>query len=167
MSNRFSKVTSALWQCERFLALDCTARLLHIYYITSPHQNSSGCARLPDGYACQDLRWDLETYSGVRERLIEADLITWDPATSEIYVNRWFKHCPPMNSKHAKGTWALISRIESNLVRQKVEGEFERADRDRLERERETRKEGATSPAAPTRDNAHLVERLDAKRRAA
>ncbi|CAI2932442.1 hypothetical protein [Aminobacter niigataensis] len=130
MSKReFSKVSPAVWRSGRFTGLECSiAQILYLYFLTCEHQNSAGCFRLPDGYACSDLGWEPATYTEARERLVRADLVTFDPATEEIYVDRWFRHNAPMNEKHSLGTRRIIEAIESDAVREKVENEFLAAD---------------------------------------
>jgi hypothetical protein len=125
MANTFTKVSPALWRSKSFQGLDADAKLLHLYLITNEHQNSSGSYRIPDGYACTDLGWDIERYLDARGALIDADLIAFDEEESEVYIKRWFKHCPPMNEKHAQGTMRMISGIESDRVRECAETEFE------------------------------------------
>jgi hypothetical protein len=134
MSGRqFSKISPAVWRSGRFIGLgDPKAQLLYLYFLSCEHQNSAGCFRLPDGYACSDLGWQRENYLKARAALTEAELVTFDPATSEIYVDRWFRHNAPMNVKHAEGTRRLISAIESDIVREKAEAEFEMADSERV-----------------------------------
>ncbi|GLS29296.1 hypothetical protein SAMN04488498_11399 [Mesorhizobium albiziae] len=130
MSKReFSKVSPAVWRSGRFTGLECsTAQVLYLYFLTCEHQNSAGCFRLPDGYACSDLGWDAAKYAAARDKLIAAELITVDPGTAEIYVDRWLKHNPPMNEKHALGTQRIIENIESDAIREKVEADFLEAD---------------------------------------
>jgi hypothetical protein len=134
MSKReFSKVSPAVWRSGRFIGLKCTtAQVLYLYLVTCQHQNSAGCFRLPDGYACADLGWELLPYTEARDKLAAAALITFDAVTAEMYVDRWFKHNPPTNEKHAEGTRRLIERIESDEIREKVEAEFQSADEARL-----------------------------------
>lgn len=99
MSGReWSKVAPNVWESGRFVGLtDSDAKLLLLYFMSNSHQNSSGCYRIPDGYAVADLGWSLDQYRSARNLLVEAELITFDPATSEVFVDRWFKHNPPTN----------------------------------------------------------------------
>jgi hypothetical protein len=126
MSGReWSKVSPALWRSPRFLGLQGSdERLLLVYYMTGDHMNSSGCYRLPDGYAIADLGWTLERYRAARDLLVAAGLISFDRTTEEVFVNRWFKHNPPTNAKHAKGARRLINKIDSDDLRLLAEGEF-------------------------------------------
>ncbi|RWO45974.1 MAG: hypothetical protein EOS11_10290 [Mesorhizobium sp.] len=92
--------------------------------MTGDHMNSSGCYRLPDGYAIADLGWTLERYRTARDLLVAAGLISFDRITEEVFVNRWFKHNPPTNAKHAKGARRLINKIDSDDLRLMAEEEF-------------------------------------------
>lgn len=134
MSRReFSKVSPAVWRSKRFLALRTDrGRLLLLYYMTSQHQNSAGAYKLPEGYAISDLGWAVESYRDARTELQDAGLIYYDPETEEVYVTGWFKVCPPMNDKHASGTMARISEIESDTLREVLEAEFTAVNKARL-----------------------------------
>lgn len=125
-ARKFSMVSPAIWRPGRFLSLgDPKAQVLYLYFLTCEHQNSAGCFRLPDGYASADLDWPVAQYVTVRQTLIEGEMIAFDPATSTIYVERWFHHCAAMSDKHATGIRRVISAIESDLIREKVEADFE------------------------------------------
>jgi hypothetical protein len=50
--------------------------------------------------------------------LEQAGMIRTDRLTSEVMIERWFKHCPPMNYKHHLGTARLIARLDSPTLRQ-------------------------------------------------
>lgn len=140
MAQDFTKVSPAVWRSKRFLALDDAGKVLYLYTLTCEHQNSTGCFRLPDAYASADLQWPVEKYREYRDSLVAADLLAADAEHSMIYVCRWFKHCPPTNSNHAKGIMKQIARIESDSLRERVEGEFAAADAERVQRESITRR---------------------------
>lgn len=106
------------------MALEAKAKMLHFYFMTCEHQSSAGCYRLPDGYACSDLGWTVDEYRAARKMLLDSDLIAFDAGSSEIYVERWFKHNAPSNPKHKTGTKRLIEAIESDTIREKVEADF-------------------------------------------
>src|SRR5690606_26048657 len=75
----------------------------------------------------------LEEYQSARAECAAAGMIDFDGAT--VFVERWFRHNPPMNDNHAKGTKRFIAEIESDRLREKVEAEFTLADEQRMERE--------------------------------
>ncbi len=142
-SRKFSMVSPAIWRSTRFNSVSMNARFLHLYFITSEHQNSSGCYRIPDAYACADLAWEMPTYLSARQELVEAGLVAFSDETSVVYVCRWFKHCAPTNKSHAIGTQRLIEEIEDPEMRDVVEGEFYEAEKGRTQRPDEK------SPPAP------------------
>jgi hypothetical protein len=146
MSKReFTKVSPNLWRSKRFMAQSATSQVLYLYLLTCEHQNSTGCFRLPDGYACADLHWSMTEYQAARDSLVAADLVSFDDATSLIYVRRWFKHSPPMNEKHAIGTVKMITEIEADGIREIVEIEFAEANGIR------GRKPSTENPTIPSR----------------
>ena len=110
----FNKVSPTLWQSSRFVDLPSDdGRLLYLYLLTCHHQNSAGCFWLPDGYACNDVRWDAKRYEKARQTLIDADLIQYDDANLVVLIQRWFKHNPPMNPSHLKGIEAELRKCTS------------------------------------------------------
>lgn len=125
MSGRqFNMVSPAIWRSARFLGVSSDARALHLYLMTSPHQNSAGIYCLPDGYACSDLRWSPDVYHSSRAELVAAGLIAFDEETSEVYVLRWFQHCAPKGPKQQAGTQRLVEAIESDRLRELVESDY-------------------------------------------
>ncbi len=110
----FSKISPAVWQSSRFNSLPSDdGRYLYLYLLTNRHQNSAGCYRLPDGYACTDLLWRPDRYVAARQALQKADMIRFDAETIEVMITRWFKHNPPMNQSHYDGTERILERLES------------------------------------------------------
>ena len=115
----FSKISPAVWQSQRFNNLPSDdGRYLYLYFLTCEHQNSAGCYRIPDGYACDDLRWPPERYVAARKQLVEADLIHFDEESHVVMVCRWFKHNPPMNEKHFIGIECILERLPSASIRE-------------------------------------------------
>lgn len=110
----FSKISPAVWHSQRFNTLPSDdGRYLYLYFLTCEHQNSAGCYRLPDGYACHDVQWLQERYVKARSQLVAADLITFDDDSSVVMICRWFKHNPPMNEKHLIGIERLLQKLPS------------------------------------------------------
>lgn len=122
----FSKVAPAVWRSARFKSLiSDDAKLFYLFCLTSEHQTSAGIFRLPDAYAAADLGWTSERIEAARALLIEAALIEHDDETYEYFVLRWFKHNPATNPKHVMGIERLISEIESDMLRDVVERDFD------------------------------------------
>ena len=85
---QFNMISPAIWRSARFLAQDSDARVLQFYFMTSEHQSSAGCYRVPDGYVCADLGWSIDQYQTARSALRDGSLILFDDETSEVYVLR-------------------------------------------------------------------------------
>lgn len=136
MSERvFSKVSPNVWRSPRFRGLGEHAKNCFFYLLTNPHISSAGVYELPDGYACADLAWDLETYQAVRQTLIEAEMIDYDATTETILIERWFKHNPPTNDDHAAGARRRLMLIECEKLREKALASFDEVNAQRIERE--------------------------------
>jgi hypothetical protein len=113
----FSKISPAVWQSKRFNSLPSDdGRYLYLYLLTNEHQTSAGCYRLPDGYAINDLRWELSRYVKARQELVAADLILFDATESVVMITRWFKHNAPQNESHFVGVERLLQRIPSHMI---------------------------------------------------
>jgi|SRR5690349_19308745 hypothetical protein len=117
MSRVFTKVSPRLWRSRRFRGLPSEdAKLAFLYLLTSEHQNSAGCYRLPDGYATADLGWHVDRYKKARQQLVEAGMVKFDAA--EVFIDGWFTHNPPMNDDHLLGIERQLDRIESDVIRE-------------------------------------------------
>ena len=122
---QFSKFSHSLWQSERFNSLPSDeGRYLYVYLLTSSHQTSAGAYRLPDGYACEDVRSPPEKYRATLQHLIAAGLVAFDADTSVVRITRWFKHNPPMNDSHLKSIEGELSRLPSETLAEDAMGEL-------------------------------------------
>jgi len=125
---RFTMVASLLWRSRHFTGLASdSAKLLYFYYLTSERQNPIGAYLIPDGYACNDLGWDLALYQRERGALVEADLIVFDLETSTVFVRRWFNHSPPKGQKSYQAGLRLIDELDSPIIAEVVTQEFQEA----------------------------------------
>jgi hypothetical protein len=139
------------------MSLDDVAKVHFLYFITNAHVNSSGVYHLPDGYACADLRCDLEQYRRNRAILIDAKMIDWDEECSLILVERWFKHNGPMSEDHATGTMRFLNTIESDRLREKAVEAFHEANERRREKAAEKRADQERKAAERTKITASMV----------
>ena len=118
----FSKVSTTLWDSERFTGLgNDDARLLFVYILTSPHANSAGCYKLSDAYASADLRWTVHRYQEARQALIDSGMIEFDAKHAVVLIAKWFDHNPPMNPSHKNGTRGQLAKVPSEPLREKAE----------------------------------------------
>ena len=128
MSREFSKISPKVWRSKRFRALPTDdARFLLLYLLTSEHQTSAGCFRMPDAYAASDLAWQVDKMQTARRHLVEGGLIAFDGSTDEYFVLGWFEHNKPMNASHQKSIVRVVSGVESDPVRETAEAELQPA----------------------------------------
>ena len=128
----FSKVSPLLYRSHRYRSLGDDAKLLFHYLLTSEHQNSAGAYRLPTGYALVDMDWDAERYEPAMQELVQVDMIARDMATDEVRICRWFKHNPPMNPSHRKGIASLLTKLESNELREQAIAELQQVEMEKF-----------------------------------
>lgn len=126
-AREFSKVSPALWRSARFRGLSSQAKTTYLYYLTNAHVTSAGCYALPDLYGCADLNVSEKDMAACRSELVTAGMIDYDATTSEILIERWFRHNPPMNPNHHKGTCRLVADIESDRLREMTEEALQEA----------------------------------------
>lgn len=113
-SGKFSMVSRSLWRSERFKHLRSDkGKLVYFYFLTCEHQNGLGCYRLPDGYAVDDLGWNLEEYRAAKADCEEASLIRYDIGTQEIFIEKWLRNNPAQNRKHLTGMAKSALNVES------------------------------------------------------
>ena len=146
----FAKIAPQTWRDKRFRALTSSdARLAYFYFISCEHQNSAGVCRLPALYACADLGWKDDRYSSALDDVKTAGLVAYDAATEEVYCLGWYSVNPAQNPSHAQFIERRISEVESDDIRELVEGEFLQS-----QEEREARRRGNA-------DNVHPLNKSD------
>ncbi|RVG92096.1 hypothetical protein CN072_22350 [Sinorhizobium meliloti] len=123
-SRKFSMISPAVFQSERYLSCGSDARELFFYCLAGPHQTMIGCFRAPELYIAADLRWQPEQIKAGLCELVDAGLIDHDPKTHEIMVERWFNHCQITTEKHMQGARRLIGEVNSDHIRDKLEEAF-------------------------------------------
>ncbi|MFP1631217.1 hypothetical protein ACLB6G_05725 [Zhengella sp. ZM62] len=133
-SRLFSKVSPAIWSSPRFRKVSAGAQISLFYLMTNAHVDSTGCYRLPVGYACADTGQDADTWQRHIGELCEADLILVDEAAEYVLIRRWFKHNPPMSLDHLTGTKRRVAEIESDPLREACEEELAQAEAELLAR---------------------------------
>jgi hypothetical protein len=161
MSRDYSKVSPRLWQSSRFGFLPDDAKFAFLYLLTSEHQNSAGCYRLPDGYATADLRWTLDRYRKAREHLVKAGMIQFDPDESVVMIERWFNHNQPMSEDHLTGIERILERIDSDQIREAAQKALSDSwDAVQAQRLSKCRKKPSPAGESPSGSERHISERL-------
>lgn len=116
-------VRRSVWGSERFISLPSDeARYLYFYFLSCPHQTSSGCFVLKEAYALADLAmtgadWPASKYRTTKAALVASGLIMADDATSEILITRWWKDNSPNNESWFGGARKQCEAIRSPTLR--------------------------------------------------
>jgi hypothetical protein len=108
----FSPVPPWIWTNQNFKRLKSTERLIFLYLVTSPHQNSAGVSRIPLSYATSDLQLASTLVGRSLIKIREAGLIDFDSDTEEVLILDWWRfNRPGQNSK-----WrSAIDRIHADI----------------------------------------------------
>ncbi len=120
----FTMVRRPLWGSEKFMGLpDDAARYLYVYFLTSPHQTSTGCFALKEAYALADLDmtgsgWTPEKYRAAKDALFQSGLILTDDRTNEILIAQWWKGNGPNNERWFEGARKQCDAIQSLSLRE-------------------------------------------------
>lgn len=99
----YAKVSTSIWNSQKFDKVGDDARLLYLYLHTYPHGNAIGCFVLKVGYVTEDLRWTAERYQKALESLSEAFLIAFDTPEKLVRIVDFIKNDPFTNPNQAAG----------------------------------------------------------------
>jgi hypothetical protein len=87
----YGKVYTAFWTSEDVLAMSEDERTLALYLLTCPHGNMLGCFRLPNAYASDDLKWDMERVSKGFSGLVAKGYIYRCERSFWLVIKRYLK----------------------------------------------------------------------------
>lgn len=108
----YGKIFTSIWNSRKFQGLQSDdARLAYLYLHTCQSVNSIGCFILKDGYAAEDLGWDIERYHRAIEALSIALLIGVHRAERLIRIVDFLTHDPFTNKNHAAGAIKLANSL--------------------------------------------------------
>lgn len=114
MARTFSKVLNSLWtSSKKWAALDGSdqSRLLYLYLLTCPHNNSIGCFILKRGYIMADLGWSDSAIDRAIEDLCKVSLISYESREHVFKINGFLDKSPITNIKHAIGAVKLALEL--------------------------------------------------------
>lgn len=98
----YGKVHTAFWTSDTVRRMSEDGRTLAIYLLTSPHGTIAGVARIPDGYACEDLRWPAERIQAAFAELQRCGFAHRCDATAWVWVTKHFTWNPLENPNQRK-----------------------------------------------------------------
>lgn len=87
----YGKVYTAFWSNEDMRAMSEDARVLALYLMTCPHGNMLGCFRLPNAYAAEDLKWDIERVSKGFDELFQNGFAYRCGRTFWVFIRKYLE----------------------------------------------------------------------------
>ena len=114
MSRDYGKVHTSFWSSETIRALSEDGRVLALYLMTSPHTTITGTFRLPDGYACEDLKWTSQRVQKGFAELCANGLANRCETTKWVWIVKHLEWNPPENPNQRKAAakQAFMTPIE-------------------------------------------------------
>jgi len=102
MGSRYSKVQSTLFNSDKFRKLNDFEKNVYTYLLISPHGNSAGLYRLPEGYATTDIDCSAQRYRNAIKKITDVGLIAVDGDL--IFIKQFLRWNPYSSWKHTKGS---------------------------------------------------------------
>lgn len=114
----FTMVSPTLWHSKRFQRLSERAKLLFLYLLTGPHVSSIGCYRLPPGYVCTDLQWELPDWRSAMDELVSNCMVMEDIPTETIWIDNWQKFNKFLGTKTITGAEKKLRSLPESPVKE-------------------------------------------------
>lgn len=107
----YGKVHTSFWSSSTIGGMSEDARMLALYLLTSPHTTIAGVMRLPDGYACEDLRWSSERVSKGFAELFRKGFANRCETTKWVWICRHFEWNALENPNQRKAAAKVAASI--------------------------------------------------------
>ncbi len=112
----YGSIHTSLWFDANFNQLSDQARLLMVYLLSCPHGNLLGCFRLPPGFVCEDLKWELEKVTTTFQELIETHFVKFDIRTNWILILPFLKSNPIVNVNQGRCVEKLCHQMPTDFI---------------------------------------------------
>ncbi|WP_371767516.1 hypothetical protein [Massilia sp.] len=109
----YGKVYTAFWSNEDMRAMSEDARMLALYLMTCPHGNMLGCFRLPNAYAAEDLKWDIERVSKGFDELFENGFSYRCQRTFWVFIRKYLQWNQFENPNVGKAAGKLFDSLSA------------------------------------------------------
>ncbi|MFN3731319.1 hypothetical protein [Comamonas testosteroni] len=107
----YGKVHTAFWSSSSIGELSEDARMLALYLLTCPHGTIAGVFRIPDGYACEDLKWSSERVAEGFAELFRKGFANRCETTKWVWVVKHFDWNPLENPNQRKSAVKVALQI--------------------------------------------------------
>jgi uncharacterized phage protein (TIGR02220 family) len=112
----YGKVHTSFWTSSTVREMSEDGRTLAFYLLSCPHGTIAGVARIPDGYACEDLKWSAER---VRAAFIELDAHAFArrcEATAWVWIQNYLEWNPLENPNQRKAARKVADQVPPTCV---------------------------------------------------
>lgn len=107
----YGKVHTAFWTSASIGELSEDGRMLALYLLTCPHGTIAGVFRIPDGYACEDLKWSQERVKQGFDELFRKGFSNRCETTKWVWVIKHFEWNPLENPNQKKSAIKVASQL--------------------------------------------------------
>lgn len=107
----YGKVHTSYWTSSNIRAMSEDGRALAMYLLTCPHGTIAGVFRLPDGYACEDLQWDIQRVHKGFAELFENGFSIRCETTKWVFIKKHFEWNPPENPNQVKAILKVAAQV--------------------------------------------------------
>ncbi|WP_326999514.1 hypothetical protein [Comamonas testosteroni] len=112
----YGKVHTAFWSSSSIGELSEDARMLALYLLTCPHGTIAGVFRIPDGYACEDLKWSSERVAEGFAELFRKGFANRCETTKWVWVVKHFDWNPLENPNQRKSAVKVALQIPAGCA---------------------------------------------------
>lgn len=107
----YGKVFSRIWESTDFRSLSEDGRTLALYLLTCQHGTIAGVFRVPDGYASEDLQWDVERVAEGFRNLESKGFATRCEVTKWVWLPKFLEWNKPENPNQCKAAAKVAASV--------------------------------------------------------
>ncbi len=107
----YGKVHTSFWTSSTVREMSEDGRLLAIYLLSCPHGTIAGVARIPDGYACEDLKWPTERVRLAFEELGTHEFAHRCETTAWVWIRNYLEWNPLENPNQRKAARKVADQV--------------------------------------------------------
>jgi len=102
---RYRKISTVIWNDEKFRNLSDNGKLVFLFLLTHPHMTALGAMRATLAGLAAELGWTMERLSKAFQEASEKGIAKVDPAACGVFLPNFVKHNPPESPNVIKA-WA-------------------------------------------------------------
>ena len=107
----YSKVHTSYWTSTTIRGMSEDGRALAMYLLTCPHGTIAGVFRLPDGYVCEDMQWDVERVHKGFAELLANGYANRCETTKWVWISKYLEWNPPENPNQQKAASKVALQV--------------------------------------------------------